>query len=133
MSHLARGKTKLNDLAALRVAAEEVGGIFNEGQDTFIWYSDTDNKCDHAISIKGKKHAYEIGLRKFKDGSGYEMLWDTYDGHLENQFGEGMINLIDHYNLHAVQNQQGMELQRLGFQEFIERSEGQVVLRYQRM
>lgn len=132
MSHLAKGKTRLKDLAAMRSAAQELGGELNEGQKTFIWYSDRNNHCDHAISIKGKKHAYEIGLRQQQDGS-FEMVYDTFDNNLERQFGKDMVKLVDSYNLHSVMNDQGAQLQSMGFQEIIDRSADQIVLRYQRI
>jgi hypothetical protein len=111
MSHVTTIKMEMKDLQALREACEKIGLVFNEGQKTYKWwgYSVGDypipkgftkedlGKCDHALSVKGDKKAYEIGV-VHKDGK-YVLLWDFYAGGygLEKVVGKDCCNLTEAY------------------------------------
>jgi hypothetical protein len=94
------------DLPDLKKAAEALGLVFNEGQKTHKWYGQWVNdynaedaaykhginpknygKCDHAISVPGNGHAYEVGVTKVEDGT-YRLVYDFFDG------GRGMSKFI---------------------------------------
>lgn len=93
MSHVSTVDLEINDLQALRVAAEALGLQFNEGQTKYRWFgrsvgdypvpegfkaSDL-GKCEHAISVPGDNSAYEIGVVSRRDGKpGYQLVWDFW-------------------------------------------------------
>jgi hypothetical protein len=94
MSHIVKLDIEINDLEALKAAAESLGLEFREGQKRYRWYgqsvgdyplpegvSEADlGHCDHALSIPGNKGSYEVGVVAKKDGSGYHLLWDFWNG-----------------------------------------------------
>lgn len=99
MSHIARIEIEINDLGALKAAAERLGGEFVQSQTTYKWYEtwvgDTPmpegmtradlGKCHHAIRFP--KAAYEVGV--VQRGSKYQLLWDYWvDGGLEPILGK---------------------------------------------
>jgi hypothetical protein len=94
MSHIAKITIKVKDLEALKIAAKNLGLEFVENQKKYRWYgvsvgdyplpknftaSDL-GKCEHALRIPNNSTAYEIGVVKSRDGDGYELLWDFYNG-----------------------------------------------------
>lgn len=111
MSHITTVKTTIQDLDALKEACKSLGLDFKENQRTYKWYGrsvgdyplpngfkESDlGKCEHAISLKNKKDAYEIGL--VKRGNEYVMLWDFWQGGfgLEQVVGKDCSNLVDEY------------------------------------
>lgn len=97
MSHVATIELEIKDLGSLSAACEELGLEFKDGQKTFKWYGRWANdyaaenaaykngidpkdygKCEHAIAMKGNKHAYEIGLCKVKGKEGYILAFDFF-------------------------------------------------------
>lgn len=99
MSHIARIEIEINDLGALKAAAERLGGELVQGQTTYKWYEtwvgDTPmpegmtradlGKCHHAIRFP--RAAYEVGV--VQRGSKYQLLWDYWeDGGLEPILGK---------------------------------------------
>lgn len=88
MSHIATVEVQIKDLEALAKACEELNLELVIGQTTYRWYGRAvgrpadarDGFCEHAIRVKGNPKAYEIGLTKRADGTGYEIKWDTWSG-----------------------------------------------------
>ena len=88
MSHISKIELQIKDLEALKIACEQCGYQFVEGQKTYEWYgrfvgdspmpeglTEADlGKCDHAIKVPGA--SYEIGVKKM--GSHYEMMFDYW-------------------------------------------------------
>lgn len=121
MSHIATVSCKIMDLAALKEAAKELGGIFVENQKTYKWYGRSMGdaplpagmtvkdlgKCTHAIKLPGVN--YEVGVVKQKDGS-YTLAYDyfTYapNGHdggkLLEKFGPKLDTLTMLYSVHVA-------------------------------
>lgn len=111
MSHVTTIKIEIKDLQALREAAEKIGLVFKEGQKTYKWFGRhvgdypipagfTKNdlgKCSHALGVKGKSNAYEIGVVE-KDGI-YLLMWDFWSGGygLEAIAGKNCKNLTQAY------------------------------------
>jgi hypothetical protein len=148
MSHVAVVKmNRIRSLDSLKAACARIGLVFQEGQQTYKWFGkwmndyDGENaayraakmdpklygKCDHAISVKGKKDAYEIGVVKAKDGDGYELVWDDWNGGygLIAAAGTNCAKLADAYGLEEAR----AELYEMGAVEIKEEVvEGQVEL-----
>jgi hypothetical protein len=122
MSHVSALKIKVKNLSALAAAAKDCGLEFREGQKTWKWYGQFANdyhgddaayrqgvtpaeygKCDHALSIPGNSHAYEVGVKDNKDGT-FMLLWDFWaDGHgLKEKIGEHGNKLQQAYSKHCV-------------------------------
>lgn len=118
ISHVAKITLQIKSLDALARACAELGLELVHGQTTYRWYgqsigdyplpegvtADDLGKCDHAIRIPGKADAYEIGVVKSKDGSGYTLLWDFYKGGygLQDRIGEGAKKLKQAYSSQVV-------------------------------
>lgn len=94
MSHIIEIELLINDLAALKAAVAADPRLEWREKKTYNWYgrrvgneplpgglsvSDL-GKCDFAIGVKGKPGAYEVGVIKKKDGSGYTLMGDFYCG-----------------------------------------------------
>ena len=119
MSHIADVRMQIKDLDALRSAVEELGGTLVLGQQTHRWFgkflndwnsdraavnrrdSSTFGTCAHAIAFAGID--YEIGV--VKDGDGYELIYDTFGGHLENKLGVGLPLLKQGYGVEVTKRQ----------------------------
>lgn len=103
MSHITEIKLEINDLAALKTAAKNLGLEFNEGQTTHKYYANQRGKCDHAISVPNNKTAYEIGV--VKDGLNYKLNWDNFDRQLPAIVGTGANKLKQEYAVAAAERQ----------------------------
>lgn len=102
MSHVTEIKTEIKDLDALATAAEKLGMEFVRDQKSYRWYgqyvgdaplpegmTEADlGKCEHALRVKEKPGAYEVGVIKAKNGKGYTLLFDYWDE------GKGLMNHI---------------------------------------
>lgn len=122
MSHVNAGDVVVKDLAALRVAAEEMGCRLIEKKN-YNWYGQSVGdyplpkgmttadlgKCDYVIQVPGVK--YEVGVVRTKDGN-YTLAYDFFgeskgyhDGQLLlKKFGDKLCRLQQTYNKHAVLN-----------------------------
>lgn len=85
MSHLVQSQIIIADLDILKKSVAGFGGLtWNEGAKTFRWYAGKQGagedmgQCEHSISIAGAK--YEVGVVRRKDGEGYSLVFDPYDG-----------------------------------------------------
>jgi len=126
MSHVVKVGIEVRDLEALRKAAENLGLEFREGKTTYKWYGhwvgdyplpegitqDQLGKCDHALGVKDKPGAYEVGVVEQADGS-YTLLWDFYNHGfgLQEMVGDGCSKLIEEYTVAKAQ----VECERLGW------------------
>lgn len=96
MSHVSTIETVINDLDALKQAAESLGLEFVEGQKTYRYYGRWANdyhekdaaykhgfdpkqygQCSHALRVKDQPGAYEVGVVKKEDGT-YGLLFDHW-------------------------------------------------------
>jgi hypothetical protein len=123
MSHVVKCKIKPTDLDALSAACDTLGLELRRGQKTYHWWghsvgdyplpagfkaSDLGH-CEHAIRIKGDSgYAYEIGVVKAREGSGYELLFDFYGDRgkkIADKVGgrEGHL-LLQRYGIEAARN-----------------------------
>lgn len=118
MSHVAVVRCQVKDLGALKTAAEKLGGEFMEGQTRFRMWGSERQPCLHAIRVKGKPNAYEVGLR-YTDASkpeeGFDFACDFYDGTLTGQFGSQLVNLRNEYTAavaEAAMRKRGFRVRR---------------------
>ncbi len=100
MSHVVEIATEIKDLESLSVACEKLDLELIRGQQKYNWYGHsvgdyplpegtTEEElghCEHAIRVKGRPQAYEVGLKKTK--TGYTLLYDHYSG------GKGLMDRI---------------------------------------
>lgn len=113
MSHVSNIDVEVKDLPSLKVACEELGLEFRENQKTAKWYGNyvgdeplpegfTEEdlgKCEHAIGIAGNPVAYEVGVVRNKNGSGFSLMYDSWNkGYgLEELIGVGACKLKQAY------------------------------------
>lgn len=100
MSHITELKVVILDLNDLKIVAEKLGLEFKEDQKTFRWYANSKGKCDHALSVKGKANAYEIGITKNPNAAGYTLKSDFFMGGqgLEDCVGKNGSKLNQNYS-----------------------------------
>lgn len=106
MSHVVALQWKIKNLAVLKEVAASLGLEFRENQKTWKWYGRWVNDYSegdaaykrgvppeqyghgqHALSVKGNKNAYEVGVIETAPGE-YTLAWDFYDG------GRGLMDKI---------------------------------------
>lgn len=97
MSHITKVKTVAKDLDALKLTIEKMGLEFRENKTHYIWYGSNgaQNKCDHAIGIKGDNKSYEIGVTKV--GDEYKLAFDNYDRKISKIVGNDCNILMNEY------------------------------------
>lgn len=103
MSHIVEIDLIINDLAALKAAVAAIPGLeWKEGKKTYNWYGRSVGNyplpvgmtkeelghCEHAIGVAGKPNAYEVGVVKRKDGKGFSLVLDFWNG------GGGLCALV---------------------------------------
>lgn len=78
MSHIAKIKTEIKDLEAVRLACDELGLTFLENQKTCAFWpverKPQQHPCDHAIRLPAGHFAMELGLVKTE--TGYDLVGD---------------------------------------------------------
>lgn len=148
MSHISKVELQINDLDCLRVAVEDLGLEWREGQKVHKWFgrfvdglSYADGldrsqygKCDHAIRVKDNVRAYEIGVIKSADQKSYELVYDNYMGGfgLEEIAGVGLEKLRQGYAVN-VAKKAAKHLEKQGFRLTQTRTAtGSVLLQYQK-
>lgn len=99
MSHTTKVKAKFIDLESVAKAAERCGGILHRNKSLFTSYAGRQEKCIHAISIKGAaKGSYEIGLRYLDTTQkAFEPHCDFWGGQLAKTFGQDLSRLKTEY------------------------------------
>jgi hypothetical protein len=94
MSHVAEIDLVITDIEVLKQAVASIEGLEWREKNTYKWFGthvgdyplpegftpEDLGKCEFAIGVKGRPEAYEIGVVKKKDGSGYTLLADFYGG-----------------------------------------------------
>jgi hypothetical protein len=116
------------DVEALSAACEDCGLEFRPGQTTWKWWGSwqkdyhaedaaykrgvdpaTFGKSVHAISVKGDKSAYEIGLVASPTGDGSWMpvydFYGSYGKRIQDKAGKKLEKLNGKYAEHAIRNQ----------------------------
>ncbi len=142
MSHITTLKIEIKDLQALKDACKAVGLEFREGQKTYKWYGYSTGavpegftakdlgKCDHAIGVKGKKDAYEIGV--CQRGGKYLMLWDFWNGGfgLQEIAGKDCCNLTQAYtrNVSVKEAKKIANAHNMTVTEEVDADTGEIVL-----
>jgi len=130
MSHVVGIKTVVKDLGALKKAAEAMGLEWREGQTTHKWwgrwvddYAESNaayrlgidpkeyGKCLHAIAMKGRPDAYEIGVVKNPKGEGYVLVFDFFgqQGNITAACGEDLRKLLKEYEYQVVVDDPGIQ------------------------
>jgi hypothetical protein len=85
MSHISKIEVEIKDLDSLARACGRLDLKFAKNQKVFKWYG-AKGECDHAIKVPGA--TYEIGVKKAKNGEGYELICDYYDKGIEKVIGK---------------------------------------------
>lgn len=103
MSHVVTGEAEITDLDAFEAACPNLGLELVRDQTTFKWYGthvgdyplpagfrkEDMGHCHHAVRVKGKPGAYEIGLVPRRDGKpGWLLMYDFFAG------GRGLMECI---------------------------------------
>lgn len=125
MSHVADMQLEILDLQALKNAATRLGLKFQENKKTYKWFGSHVGdyplpegiakadlgKCEHSMSIEGNAKAYEIGVLKKKNGKGYHLLWDFWQGGygLQEKIGKDGQKLKQMYATEAAKRQMKRE------------------------
>lgn len=132
MSHVAAVALEIKDLDALEEACKAIGLELVRGQKTYRWYGkwvkdyhgddaaykhgikpEDYGKCAHAVRVKGKPNAYEIGLVEVRPGV-FQPVWDFWSGGrgLQAVIGENGGIFKREYALHVG----AKDARRKGFQ-----------------
>ena len=143
MSHVATISVIIKDLSSLKKACDKLGLELMIGQKKYKWwgtsvgdfplpdgYTAEDlGKCEHAIRVKGKPGAYEIGVVPSRKNPGsYELLWDFYAGGqgLEAAVGKDAQLLSQRYSVEVAKKaalRAGMRVKE------VQRANGTIILR----
>ena len=83
MSHISKIELEVKDLGTLKQACNRLGLNLHEGQKTFKWYGQEDERCNHVIRVPGA--TYEIGV--IKTGDLYELKCDYFDAAVGKAIG----------------------------------------------
>lgn len=116
MSHITTARLRVQDIAAMQVAAQALGLTMRKGASYRSYYGQTQG-VEHVISVPGNAKAYEIGLEKAKDGKGWTLKYDSWgDGGkaLQDKAGQGLSRLNQEYAA-AVITAKSAALARQGF------------------
>ena len=97
MSHFTTIKTQIKDIEALRSACQEMGLSLLQNAEARGYYENK-IKGDYVIRLKGP---YDIALNKQPDGS-FGLTADLWQGHVENEIGQGYGKLLQLYGVHKV-------------------------------
>lgn len=82
MSHTTKLKTEVRNAQAIREAAKELGIELLTDAVPRMYYANQHGRCDFVLKLKGK---YDVGL--VKEGSGYALVYDSWDGHVAAELG----------------------------------------------
>ncbi len=131
MSHVAEIQVEIKDLDALEAACKRIGTLeLVRDQKVYKWWGSSVGdyplpegftaedlgKCDHAIRVKGDKHAYEVGVVRARNGKqGYVLHWDFFNNGygMQAQVGENCKHLRQAYAVEVAKKaakRQGMNV-----------------------
>lgn len=138
MSHVTDVKLKITDLDALEAAAVACGLELRRDQTTYAWWGSFMNDsrsygehlpaemghCAHALRIPGDRPKngsagpWEVGVVPAKDGSGFNLVYDTFGGagsRLTQKVGPGANTLRKEYAAAAATGKAMQTLARKGW------------------
>jgi len=99
MSHLTTYNSQLNDIDSIRDFCRELGLTIIEGGSVRHYYS-TPSKADYVISWEGTP--YDVGLLKNKITGNYDLVYDSYGGHVERKLGKDCCKLKQGATFHKI-------------------------------
>ena len=111
MSHFTTINIRINDIRALKDAANEMGLTVSENTEARGFGSHR-IRGDYVINLNGP---FDAAVRKMEDGSGYEVIADLWHGHVESELGKNFGTLKQLYGVHKTMREarnQGMSVRR---------------------
>jgi hypothetical protein len=102
MSHFVKVQTQINDLAALKMAAVEMGFKVEENASIRGYYG-LGQTCELVVKLKGR---YDVGFNKQEDGT-YGMVCDWFAGYVEEEIGKNGGQLLQGYTYQKVAKEAG--------------------------
>ena len=100
MSHYSTHTSKLNDADSVKDACKELGWTIKENGVVRYYSNYGTVKADYVISAPGCP--YDVGLVKDLKTGNYNLVYDTYQGHVEKVFGKGCEKLIKSATFHRI-------------------------------
>ena len=97
MSHFTEIETQIKDIEALRSACQELGLSLLQNAEARGYYENK-TKGDFVIKLNGP---YDIAINKQADGT-YGLTADLWNGHVENEVGQGYGKLLQLYGVHKT-------------------------------
>ncbi len=97
MSHFTTIKTQIKDIEALKSACAELGLTVLQNAEARGYYTNK-IKGEFVIQLKGP---YDIALQKELGGS-YALTADLWNGHVEQEVGNGYGKLLQLYAVHKA-------------------------------
>ncbi len=97
MSHFTTIKTQIKDVAALRLACQELGLPLLEKAEA-RGYGQNKRQGDYVIQLGGP---YDIALNRQPDGT-FGLTTDWWEGHVEKEVGKDYGKLIQLYGVHKA-------------------------------
>ncbi len=110
MSHFTTINTQIKDIEALRLACAEMG-LQVEANAQARGYQNNRLAGDFVIRLRGP---YDVALRRETNG-GYSIHADLWNGHVENELGQGFGTLKQLYGIHkatAEARRKGLNVRR---------------------
>jgi hypothetical protein len=103
MSHFTTIKTQIKDIEAVRLACQEMGLSLLQNAEARGYYENR-TKGDYIIKLRGP---YDIALNKQPDGF-FGLTADLWNGHVEQEVGQGYGRLLQLYGVHDLANSSRM-------------------------
>ena len=110
MSHFTEIKTQIKDIAALRLACQELGLTLLPNAEA-RGYDNSRTKGDYVVQLRGP---YDIAVNQKKDGT-FGLTSDLFAGHVEKEVGKGYGKLLQLYGVHKTTieaRKKGLSVQR---------------------
>ena len=98
MSHFTSIETKIRDLDALRSACAELGLETAEN----VFARGYGNQRRHGRLVVKLKGPYDVAVNPAKDGTGYILETDLWQGRVESELGPGLGRLRQLYAVHKA-------------------------------
>ena len=98
MSHTSLVQANISDLESVQEACKELNLSIRKGGIVKSYYND--KTADYVISIQGCP--YEVGLVWNNKEKKYNLLYDSYGGHIENKLGKNCGKLVQSAAFHKV-------------------------------
>ena len=109
MSHFTTINTEIRDIRALKDACAELGLAVEENTEA-RGYGSNRTHGDHVIRLNGP---YDVAVRR--TSTGYELVADLWQGHVEKELGKDFGRLKQLYGVHKTvreAKQQGLSVRR---------------------